>query len=156
MFRLNRVFLALALVAALLAGTTTFAAAQTAPATQTRAKFVDTVRGPADIQYLKPVIKVEKDGTVVTTFEVKNMSPKAIARLTIEEFWYDKAGNPVTGDKQFLKKPLLAGEAATIILRTPKNPNMNRNSYKFSHANGDIKPKVVQKFEVPAAAPAVR
>ncbi len=155
MLRLNRVFLALALVAAVLAGATT-AAAQTAPATQTRAKFVDTVRGPADIQYLKPVIKVERDGTIVTTFEVRNMSPKAIARLTIEEFWYDKAGNPVSGDKQFLKKPLLAGEVATIILRTPKSANMNRNSYKFSHANGDIKPKVVLKFDVAAVAPAGR
>jgi hypothetical protein len=145
MFRLNRAFLALALVAAFVAGST-LAAAQTAPATQARAKFVDTVRGPAEIQYLKPVIKVEKDGTIVTTFEVKNMSPKAIARLTIEEFWYDKAGNPVSGDKQFLRKPLLANETATIVLRTPKNANMNRNSYKFSHANGDVKPKVVQKF----------
>ena len=66
MLRLNRVFLAIALVAAVLA-CTTFAAAQTAPATQTRARFVDTVRGPADVQYLKPVIKVEKDGTIVTT-----------------------------------------------------------------------------------------
>ena len=155
MLRLNRVFLALALVAAVLAGTT-FAAAQTAPATQSRARFVDTVRGPADLQYLKPVIKVEKDGTIVTTFQVKNVSPKAIARLTIEEFWYDKAGNPVSGDKQFLKKPLLAGETATIVLRTPKNPNMNRNSYKFSHANGDVKPKVVAKLEEPAAATAGR
>ncbi|MBP1634229.1 MAG: hypothetical protein H6Q10_803 [Acidobacteria bacterium] len=152
MFRLNRMFLALALAAAVLAGTTV--AAQTAPATQTRAKFVDTMRGPADIQYVRPVIKVEKDGTIVTTFQVKNVSPKAIARLTIEEFWYDKAGNPVSGDKQFLKKPLLTGEVATIILRTPKNPNMNRNSYKFSHANGDVKPKVVAKFEEPAATPA--
>jgi hypothetical protein len=145
MLRLNRVFLALALVAALLAGTA-LTSAQAAPATQTRAKFVDTVRGPADIQYLKPVTKREKD-TVVTTFQVKNVSPKAIARLTIEEFWYDAGGNPVTGDKQWVKKPLLAGETTTIVLRTPVNPNMNRNSYKFTHANGDVKPKVVSKFE---------
>ena len=49
---------------------------------------------------------------IVTTFQVKNMSHRPIARLTIEEFWYDKAGNPVTGDKQFLKKPLMPGEIA--------------------------------------------
>ncbi|HSK11110.1 MAG TPA: hypothetical protein VK911_16125 [Vicinamibacterales bacterium] len=145
MFRLNRAFLALALVAAFLAGTA-LATAQAAPATQTRAKFVDTVRGPADIQYLKPVTKREKD-TIVTTIQIKNVSPKAIARLTIEEFWYDAGGNPVTGDKQWVKKPLMTGETTTIVLRTPVNPNMNRNSYKFSHANGDVKPKQVSKFE---------
>ena len=74
----------------------------------------------------------------MTTFQVKNMSPKAIARLTIEEFWYDKTGNPVSGDKKFLKKPLLPGEVGTIVLETPKQPNMDRNSYKFSHGNGDM------------------
>ena len=148
MFRLNRMFLALALAAAVLAGTTV--AAQTAPATQTRAKFVDTMRGPADIQYVRPVIKVEKDGTIVTTFQVKNVSPKAIARLTIEEFWYDKARNPVTGDKQFHKKPLAPGEVATIVLRTPKTPGMDAQNLKFSHQNGEIKPKKVAKFDAPA------
>ena len=49
--------------------------------------------------------------------------PGCYARATVRPFWYDKAGNPVSGDKQFLKKPLLAGEVATIVLRTPKNPN---------------------------------
>jgi len=148
MFRLNRAFLALALVA----GLASVAVAQTAQPTQTPAapatptKWVAPVRGTADIQYVKPVIKVEKDGTIVTTFQVKNVSNGAIARLTIEEYWWDKNNSPVTGDKQFLKKPLMPGEVATVVLRTPKNPNMQRNSYKFLHANGDIKPKEVKKF----------
>lgn len=145
MFRPNRALLALALVAAFLtAASVAMAQAPAAPATAT--KWVETVRGSADIQYLKPVIKLAKDGTIVTTFQVKNMSPKAIARLTIEEFWYDKTGNPVSGDKEFLRKPLLPGEIGTIVLETPKQPNMDRNSYKFSHGNGDIKPRVVPKF----------
>ncbi len=148
MSRPNRALLALSLVVAILAGAS-IALAQTsqapaAPASTT--KWVDTLRGTAEIQYLKPAIRVDKTGTIITTFQVKNMSPKAIARLTIEEFWYDKSGNPVSGDKKFLKKPLMPGEIATIVLETPKNPNMNRNSYKFSHANGDVKPKVVAKF----------
>lgn len=146
MFRLHRALLALALVASVFAGAT-IALAQQAPAAPASAtKWVDTLKGSAEIQYLKPVIKVAKDGTIVTTFQVKNMSPKAIARLTVEEFWYDKTGNPVSGDKKFLKKPLLPGEIATIVLETPKNQNMDRNSYKFSHGNGDVKPKVVPKF----------
>ena len=146
MFRPNRALLALAVVAAILTGAS-IALAQAAPAAPaSTTKWVDTLRGTAEIQYLKPALKVGKDGTIVTTFQVKNMSPKAIARLTIEEFWYDKGGNPVSGDKKFLRKPLMPGEIGTIVLETPKNPNMNRNSYKFSHANGDVKPKVVTKF----------
>lgn len=148
MFRLNRAFLALALVAGLapvtVAQTAQPAQTPAAPATQT--KWVAPVRGTADIQYVKPVLKLEKDGTIVTTFQVKNVSNGAIARLTIEEYWWDKNNSPVTGDKQFLRKPLLPGEVATVVLRTPKKANMERNSYKFLHANGDIKPKEVKKF----------
>lgn len=145
MFRPNRAVVALALATAVLGGAVA-ASAQQAPAAQaSTTKWVDTVRGTADIQYLKPAVKASKD-MIVSTIQVKNMSPKAIARLTIEEFWYDKAGNPVSGDKKFLRKPLMPGETATIVLETPKQPNMDRNSYKFSHGNGDIKPKVVTKF----------
>lgn len=147
MFRRNRALLALALVAAVFTGATVAMAQAQAPASPaSTTKWVDTVKGAAEIQYLKPVIKQAKDGTIVTTFQVKNVSPKAIARLTIEEFWYDKTGNPVTGDKKFLRKPLLPGEIGTIVLETPKNPKMDRNSYKFTHGNGDIKPKAVAKF----------
>jgi hypothetical protein len=147
MFRLNRALLALTLVVVLFAGVSAvFAQAPPAQSAPPKAVWINPIRGVAEIQYLKPVIKVEKDGTIVTTFQVKNMSTGPIARLTIEEFWYDKAGNPVSGDKQFLKKPLMPGDVATIVLQTPKNANMNRNSYKFSHQNGDIKPKVVAKF----------
>jgi hypothetical protein len=127
-------------------GGATLALAQQAPAAPaSTTKWVDTIKGPADVQYLKPVIKMQKD-IIVTTFQVKNMSQKAIARLTIEEFWYDKKGNPVSGDKKFLRKPLMPGEVGTIVLETPKNANMDRNSYKFSHGNGDVKPKQVVKF----------
>jgi hypothetical protein len=145
MFRLNRALLALSLVLVMVAGVT--AAFAQDPAAQPAAKtvWVNPFRGSAEIQYLKPIIKVDKD-TIVTTFQVKNVASGPIARLTIEEFWYDKAGNPVSGDKQFLKKPLMVGEIATIVLHTPKQPNMNRNSFKFSHQNGDIKPKVVPKL----------
>ncbi len=149
MFRLNRAFLALALVVSFAAGAThAFAQAGQTPATApaTATKWVETLKGDADIQYIQTKPTVRKDGTIVTNFQVKNMSPKAVARLTIEEFWYDKGGNPVSGDKKFLKKPLMPGEVATITLETPKQPNMDRNSYKFSHANGNVKPKKVNKF----------
>ena len=144
MFRLNRAFLALALAAAFVAGNAAVAAAQPKPVTPT--KWVEPLRGDADVQFImgKPVIR--KDGMVVTEVQLKNMSPKAITRLEVQENWYDAAGNPVTGDRKFLKKPLLPGETATITLETPKKPNLDRNSYKFSHANGNVKPKKVTKF----------
>ncbi len=146
MFRLNRALLALSLAFIMFAGASA-AIAQEAAAQSTapKAVWINPVKGPADIQYLKPVTKREKD-EIVTTIQVKNVSTGPIARLTIEEFWYDKAGDPVTGDKQFLKKPLMQGETATIVLHTPTNPKMDRNSFKFSHQNGDIKPKLVPKF----------
>jgi hypothetical protein len=146
MFRHNRALLALSLVLVLSAGVS--AAFVQDPAGQTtpsKPVWVNPVRGSAEIQYLKPIIKVEKE-MIVTTFQVKNVATGPIARLKIEEFWYDKDGNPVSGDSQFLKKPLMPGETATIVLHTPKNPNMNRNAFKFSHQNGDIKPKVVPKL----------
>ena len=146
MFRLNRALLALSLALVMFAGAAAVFAQ--APATQSaapKAVWINPVKGSADIQYLKPASKREKD-MVVTTIQVKNVSTGPIARLTIEEFWYDAQGNPVSGDKQFLKKPLMQGETATIVLNTPTNPKMNRNSYKFSHQNGDIKPKLVPKF----------
>jgi hypothetical protein len=148
MFRHHRAFLALCLAAVLCAGASA-AFAQAASSGQTtppKTVWVNPLKGTADIQYLKPVIKVDKDGTVVTTIQVKNMSLQPIVRLTIEEFWWDKNNNPVSGDKQFLKKPLLPQEVGTIILQTPKNPNMQRNQFKFSHQYGDVKPKVVPKF----------
>lgn len=142
MFRLNRALLALTLVVVMLAGVTAVFAQ--APAAQ-KPVWINPIRGVAEIQYIGPVSKPGKD-EVVTTFQVKNVSAGPIARLTIEEFWWDKARNPVTGDKQFLRKPLMVGEVATIVLHTPRNPKMDTNSYKFTHQNGDVKVKKVTKF----------
>ena len=77
---------------------------------------------------------------VVTTFVVRNPATTgAIAGLKVEENWYDKGGNPVTGDTYRHPRPLKSGEIISITLRTPRNPAMNSNQYQFSHANGTIK-----------------
>jgi hypothetical protein len=145
MFRHYRALLALTFVLVVFAGVPAAFAQQAAAQEQPKFVWINPVRGTAEIQYIMSAPRVEKD-TIVTTFQVKNMSSAPIARLTIEEFWWDKQRNPVSGDKQFLKKPLAPGEAATIVLRTPKMPNMDTNNFKFSHQNGDIKPKKVAKF----------
>ena len=111
-------------------------------------KSATPIRGEAEIGYLKPVTSVDqKAGLVKTTIKVKNLSTTgSIAGLKVEEFWYDKDGNPVTGSKFRLKKPLQPGEVVEVLLETPKDPKMNRNSYTFTHANGKIRTKAMKEF----------
>jgi hypothetical protein len=146
MFRHYRALLALTFALVVFAGIPAAVAQDATAQTPPKAVWINPVRGLAEIQYIMGAPRLEKD-MIVTKFQVKNLSAAPIARLTIEEFWWDKTGNPVSGDKQFLKKPLGPGEVGEIVLRTPKMPNMDRNNFKFSHQNGDIKPKKVLKFE---------
>ena len=118
------------------------AAPPAAPATAAPTRFVPPIRGQADLGCTKPLSKRVKD-EVVTVIKVKNLSLGSIVGLKVSEFWYDKAGNPVTGSDDRLKKPLLPNEVATMTLRTPYNAKMDRNTYQFSHANGTIKTKVL-------------
>jgi hypothetical protein len=109
-------------------------------------KLVAPVRGEATIGYLRPVTKREGN-MIVTTIKIKNMSNGAIAGLKVDEFWYDKDGAPVTGAQPFRwRKPLQPGEVIDVVLRVPSNPNMNRNQYKFEHANGTIKTTLLPKL----------
>ena len=85
-------------------------------------------------------------GTIVTTFKVKNLATAPIAGFKVDEFWYDKGGDPVTGDTFRYRKPLQPNEVITVELRTPRDPKMVTNSYNFSHANGTIVPKLLPKL----------
>jgi hypothetical protein len=131
------------------AGTPQAAGAPKAPAPSTPStptKFVAPARGTVELGYLKPVTKREKT-MVVTTIKVKNLATGSIVGLKVSEFWYDKGGNPVTGSEDRYRKPLLPGEVTTLTLQTPYNAQMNSNSYTFTHANGQIKTKLLPKME---------
>src|SRR5687767_2106051 len=81
-------------------------AAAQAPAAKPR--LVAPVRGVAQLGYTKPVVKRGKIGGkdfIITTIQVKNMATGAIAGLKVDEFWYDKGGNPVTGDNYRHPRP---------------------------------------------------
>ena len=136
---MNRlVYVAMAAVLILsLAGTAT---AQT--------KFVPPIRGEVEVGVLTPESRVDnKANLVITTIKVKNLSGTgSIAGFKVEEYWWDKNNNPVTGSKARLAKPLLPGEEATLTLETPKDPKMYQNNYTFSHANGKVKTKPMKKF----------
>ena len=110
------------------------------------ARLAPPLRGDVELGYTKPVNK--NDGKfITTTFKVKNMSPSgAIAGLKIDVFYYDKGGNPVSGDSFRYRKPLQPGEIIDVELKTPINKNMQTSNYKFEHANGGIKPKLVPKL----------
>lgn len=146
MFRHHRALLALTFALAASLGAIAIFAQAAAPAQgQAPTVWVKIFKGTADVQYTKPVSKRDK-GDVVTVMVVKNTSPEAIARLTVEEYWYDAAGNPVGGGKDVCKKPLAPGDTYTFTMRFPHDPKMFSNKYLFSHANGQVKPKPVAKF----------
>ena len=112
-------------------------------------RLIPPVRGEAPLGYTKPVVKAGKiDGKdfIITTIRVKNLATGTIAGLKVDEFWYDKAGDPVTGDTFRHPKPLQPGEVITVTLETPRNPKMDRNQYNFSHANGTIKAQLLPKL----------
>jgi hypothetical protein len=109
-------------------------------------RLVAPVRGRAELGYTKPVSKREGN-LIVTTIKVKNLAQGAIAGLKVDEFWYDKAGEPVTGSQPFRhRKPLQPGEVIDVVLKVPSHPRMDRNTYKFEHANGEIKTTLLPKL----------
>ena len=124
-------------------------AAQSAPAPAAKPRLMPPVRGEAALGYTKPVVKRMPVGGkefIVTTMRIKNLSTGAVAGLKVDEFWYNKAGDPVTGANYRHPRPLQPGEVITVTLQTPPNPAMDRNQYKFEHANGTIKMTLLPKL----------
>ena len=120
-------------------------AAPAAPAA--RPKLVSPVRGEAQIEFLNPSAKADGN-MIVTTIRVKNVSPAPIAGFRVEEFWYDKQGQVVTGSPTFRHpKPMQVGEIVEVVLRVPRVAGMDRNQFKFEHANGTVKPTRVPRFK---------
>lgn len=126
----------------------TAVAAVTAAMPPAAQKLVAPMRGNARVEITKPNTKIVGK-EIVTTFLMKNIEAAPIAGVKVEENWFDKAGNPVQGDIFRHMKPLQPGEVITISFKVPRSPNMQRNQYLFSHANGNLKQSVVQKLEVP-------
>jgi flagellar basal body L-ring protein FlgH len=117
----------------------------TAPAAPTT--FVKPIRGDAEVQMTKPVVKRVKD-EIVTTFQMKNVSATgSIIGLKISEYWYNKGGDIVMTDVFRSRKPVMPSEIITVELRAPANANMASSQYKFEQTNGGMKPKVVPKLQ---------
>jgi len=112
-------------------------------------KFVPPVKGQATLDIKWPPTTKKLKDMVVTTIEVKNTSPGPIARVTVDETWYDKGGNTIAGGKGIISGLLQPDEVQTVTIETPWKVGMLSNNYNFSHVNGTIKPNRVK--EIPGA-----
>jgi hypothetical protein len=141
--------LSLLVVGTAVAGQAPKPAAPAAPAPAAPARLAPPIRGAANMAVTKPVTKAGKvDGKdfIITTMKIKNLSAGAIAGFKADEFWLDKSGNPVGGDTFRSRKPIQPNEILELTFQTPRNPSMNTNQYRFTHANGDIKTQLVPKL----------
>jgi hypothetical protein len=115
--------------------------------------FAPPIRGAADVEYTKPVVRREKD-TVIDEVTVRNASKQPIARMTVESIYNNKAGQVIANGRGFINGLMQPGEVKTVRVETPFNPQMNSSNYKFTHANGSVTPKRVDKIDNPDAAAA--
>jgi len=138
------------LVGALFLASASAAVFAQAPAAKTQQpaanKFVTPFKGEAAVEMTPGATK--RDGNlVVTTFKVKNVSPGPLVGFKVEEYWYSKKGETVTGSPSFRHmKPFMPGEVVEVTLRSPYNAEMERRMTMFGHTNGKVKPKQVPKF----------
>jgi hypothetical protein len=111
-------------------------------------KFAAPVRGQAEIEYTTPSIARLKDA-VVTKIAVKNVSTAPVARLAINDTWYDKGGGVLTAGRGVINGMLQPGEIQTITIETPFKAGMTEQQHRslFVHAYGEVKAKPVKKFE---------
>ena len=123
-------------------------AAPTTPAAPAKAGFVTPLKGEAAIQVLPGTSKYDpKAKEVITSYKLKNMSSAPIALLKLDEYWYSK-GKMVSTDTQRHMKPFQPGEIIELTTRAPatENPAGWTKSVTFSHANGKVTPKKVDKL----------
>lgn len=117
-------------------------AAAQAPVT----KFVQPLKGQVDVEILDPQSAWEGN-VLVTKIKVKNVSKGPIAGFKVDQYYYNKQGDAVTGSPSFRHpKPFMPGDVLDVVLRVPRHPQMANSQFLFSHQNGTVKPKRVPKF----------
>jgi hypothetical protein len=129
---------------------TTTTQPQTPPMTSVLSgrKLTPPIRGEAALEFMDPKPERVKD-MVITKMVVRNASSGPIARLVINETWYDKGGATVTAGRGSINGLLQPGEIATVTIETPWKVGMQGFQRQYAHANGSIKPVRVTKLEMP-------
>ena len=141
-----RYALAIAAAVALLAPTSLVSAQTPAPAMK---KMAPPLKGQIDIGYVMAPMKREGD-KLVQTIQIKNLSATgSIVGLQVEEYFYDKSGNPLqgTGDLQRIKQPVQPGEVISVTLTSNTAPGMTSPQYKFTYRDGKITPKALKTLK---------
>jgi hypothetical protein len=116
-------------------------------------KFIPPVKGQATIEYTAP--KTARDGNnVITKITVKNLSTQPIARLTINEVWYEKDGGVLTAGRGVINGLLQPQEIQVMSITTPWKAGMGSFQRRFSHAGGDVELKLVKTLDAPKEAAA--
>ena len=115
---------------------------------QGESELVATIRGPGQVGYLQPISRRQRN-EMVTTFRVQNTSTNALAGFTVDEFWYDRAGDTVAGGSFRMQQPFLPGQIIEIEIRIPRDRRMARNNYEFSHKNGVIETTLFEEMDEP-------
>jgi hypothetical protein len=110
--------------------------------------LVATIRGPGQVGYLQPISSRQRN-EMVTSFRIQNNSTGALAAFKVDEFWYDRAGDTVTGGSFRMQKPFLPGEIVEVEVRIPRNTRMARSNYEFSHKNGVIEATLFEEMDEP-------
>ena len=110
--------------------------------------LVATIRGPGQVGYLQPVSRRQRN-EMVTTFRIQNNSTGALAAFKVDEFWYDRGGDTVSGGTFRMDQPFLAGQIIEVEIRIPRDRRMSRNNYEFSHKNGVIEATLFEEMDEP-------
>jgi hypothetical protein len=111
-------------------------------------KLTPPIRGEAALEWVEPK-PGRKGDMVITEMVVRNAAAAPIARLTINETWYNKAGATVTAGRGIINGLLQPGETAIVKIETPWKEGMSGFQRQYSHANGTIKPVKVNKLDPP-------
>ena len=112
--------------------------------------LVATIRGPGQVGYLQPISRRDRGrNEMVTTFRVQNNSTGALAAFKVDEFWYDRGGDTVTGGNFRMEKPFLQGEIVEVEVRIPRDTRMSSSNYEFSHKNGVIEATLFEEMDEP-------
>jgi hypothetical protein len=117
-----------------------------APAPAAPARFAKMYKGIAEVEVIRGTPK-RVGADMVTVLKVRNMAPGAISLLKVDEYWYNKDRQVVSGDSEAYRKPFNPGEIIEITMKSPVKPNLYQNQFAFSHANGQVKVKDVKKFD---------
>ena len=115
---------------------------------QGESDLVATIRGPGQVGYLQPISRRQRN-EMVTTFRVQNTSTNALAGFSVDEFWYDRAGDTVAGGSFRMPRPFLPGQIIEVEIRIPRDRRMARNNYEFSHKNGVVEATLFEEMDEP-------